>query len=616
MSGLQLLSPLTLLALLPLAGVIILLYLLRLRRRELVVGSTFLWRRTVQDVQANVPFQRLRRNLLLLLQLLALLLLVLALAGPFFLSRRLSGSNVVILLDASASMKATDLPGSRFEEARRQALALGAGLKRDDEVAVIVCGARPRVDLPFSRDRRRLTQVLRAAQPTDCATNVRDGLLLALSLVSRRREADLYLFSDGGFAALPSLNVPARLHFICLGKRNENVGLLAFEASRLPGRNNHQLFVRLRNFSPQPRQPVLSLYREDQLLRVERLTLQPQADYTATYEARLDKPGLLRAEIEVADDLAADNVAYAVPETGDMLSVLLVSPGNLFLEQGLLVMPGVSLYQAANLSATELAGAVARYDVVILDRKPPAALPDRGGLLLLGTASSAALPATTALAQPRITEWERTHPTLLHVDLGAVQIARAAAFAASATWRPIARDGEAGVLLAGDTGRRRLLACGFDLLDTDWPLRVSFPIFLGNAVQWLAEAGGHSRLRTMRTGQVLRVTAPPGVSQVTLTRPGGRRERLDATHGEVTIADTGKCGVYALQAGEKTRRWAADLRDPAESDLTPQPDLKLGETRIVSGTEAPRQERHLWPWLALLALGLLLVEWHLYHRRY
>ncbi|MCC6805355.1 MAG: BatA domain-containing protein, partial [Anaerolineae bacterium] len=88
---------------------IILLYMLRLRHREVTVSSTYLWQQLLHDKEANTPWQRLRRNLLLLLQLIILALLVLALARPFVIVPAVSAGQIAVLLDASASMNATDV---------------------------------------------------------------------------------------------------------------------------------------------------------------------------------------------------------------------------------------------------------------------------------------------------------------------------------------------------------------------------------------------------------------------------------------------------------------------------------------------------------------------------
>src|SRR3990167_336690 len=115
------------LSLAALAVPILILYMLKLRRREQEVSSTFLWRMVIRDREANSPWQKLRRNLLLLLQLLLLALLVVALARPFIPVQVVASGQVTVLLDASASMNATDVSPSRFESAK----AIARGLAND-----------------------------------------------------------------------------------------------------------------------------------------------------------------------------------------------------------------------------------------------------------------------------------------------------------------------------------------------------------------------------------------------------------------------------------------------------------------------------------------------------
>ena len=100
---------------------LLLLYFLKLKRRESVVSSTLLWKRAVQDLQVNAPFQKLRRNVLLLLQLLALIAMLVALAGPMLALSKGPGQRYVVLIDRSASMNATDVTPNRLAEAKKQA---------------------------------------------------------------------------------------------------------------------------------------------------------------------------------------------------------------------------------------------------------------------------------------------------------------------------------------------------------------------------------------------------------------------------------------------------------------------------------------------------------------
>jgi Ca-activated chloride channel family protein len=82
---------------------LIILYFLKLRRRDVEISTTLLWKKTIQDIQANAPFQRLRRNILLLLQLIVLAGIIAAVAQPQMHGDISAGKQRVILIDRSAS---------------------------------------------------------------------------------------------------------------------------------------------------------------------------------------------------------------------------------------------------------------------------------------------------------------------------------------------------------------------------------------------------------------------------------------------------------------------------------------------------------------------------------
>jgi hypothetical protein len=608
----QLLAPTVFIALIPLAAIIILLYLLKLRRVPVEIASTFLWRQALQDVQANVPFQKLKRNLLLLLQLLALTAIVAGLAAPYVLAERLGGRNTVIVVDASGSMRATDVEGSRFEQARIWARRIITSMGRNDEIAIIVSEARSHVAAPFTGDQRKLLQTVAALQPTDCQTNIKDGLLLAMSLAAKRPNAQVYVVSDGAFEALPDVSGSSNVRFLKVGERNDNVAILAFEASRPAGAEEHQLFLRIRNFSMTVQSGLLTLHHDDDIIDAEQISLKPGEDKVQAFSLLLHETGMLRAEIEIEDDLATDNVAYAFAETKGKVSVLLVTPGNLFLEQALLILPEVSVDRTELLDADTAATIADDYDLVVFDRvDPPTDMPAMSMMVIREGGAGA-----DRLQSPEISRWENTHPVLAHVNLNAVEIASGRAVAREPGTEVLAWSGDAPIIVARDAPGMRRVSFGFNFLDSDLPLRVGFPVLLSNCVEWLAETSTGIGQSAVRPGDPLRFRAPLSVDRVSVTTPAGDRQQVALVDRQAAFTGTDRVGVYVVQAGERRWRAAVDMRSSTESDLTPKDELQLGARRVQGMATPPRVEHHLWPYIILAALLILLGEWYLYHRRY
>jgi Ca-activated chloride channel family protein len=185
------------LALAALLPVIVAMYLLKLRRTEHVVSSTYLWQRMVRDVEANAPWQRLRHNLLLYLQLLFLVLLISALARPFTWAEGRGGQATILVVDTSASMSATDATPTRLEAARAQARQIVDGLADDARVTVIAAGRQARVLLSSSLDRRQAQLAIDRVRPEVGGSDMAAALELASAAAARQPDTEIVVLSDG-----------------------------------------------------------------------------------------------------------------------------------------------------------------------------------------------------------------------------------------------------------------------------------------------------------------------------------------------------------------------------------------------------------------------------------
>ena len=167
--------------------VVVLFYLLKRKRVVKLVSSTLLWQKFLAETQASAPFQKLRKNWLLILQVILLILAVLALTRPFFASKAKPAELRVVILDASASMQASDESPSRFEKARAEALKWVDGLKDNDQMVILQAGANTEVKQSATSEKAALRRALQACVCSDSPTRLVPALRMAESLVRDQR---------------------------------------------------------------------------------------------------------------------------------------------------------------------------------------------------------------------------------------------------------------------------------------------------------------------------------------------------------------------------------------------------------------------------------------------
>jgi hypothetical protein len=217
--------------------------------------------------------------------------------------------------------------------------------------------------------------------------------------------------------------------------------------------------------------------------------------------------------------------------------------------------------------------------------------------------------------QPAILDWSREHPVTAYLDLSTVRLAKARRVEAL-TWGDVVVEAEdTPLVIAGEKGDSRSVFIGFDLGESNLPLRVAFPILVSNLVNWLTARQSGQGLQSVRTGEPVTVQLDGDALRATFEGPGRRRETFDVTQNPLILTDLDRVGTYTLRAGEETHHFAASLLSAAESDLTPRDRLTFGPQRVAAAQKGTTRNREFWRYLALLGLVVLAGEWWLYHRR-
>ena len=603
-----------------LAAPIILLYMLKLRRKQAQVSSTLLWERLLRDQQANAPWQKLKRNLLLFLQLLILAALVLAFARPALQTPAVASGSVVVLLDASASMNATDVSPSRFEAARGIVQTLIDGLSGDSRMTLILVSGTPRALAASETDHAVLKKALSDAAPTQGSADWQSAFALAAGAAHGEQNVTTLVVSDGGLpSGLPSL--PGEVRYVPVGTAADNLAITALALR--PSAKGPELFAEVTNYAANAHAVTLSIYLGEKLIDARQFNLKADASQSLTLDNLSTTPGVYKAHISRPDNNAApdafplDDTAYAVYQASSARRVLLVSTGNLFLEQLLASLPGIQPFRA--LPGKDGAPQIPNepFDLTVLDGVVPAQLPP-GSLLFVNPVSNPLFQVGAPFKDMKNVQ-VRENPLTRFVDWSNVHVLQAKTVQLP-SWADALITTDAGPLVfAGAADNRRVAVVTFDLRESDLPLQVAYPILFSNLINDLVPPGAFDAAQLLRPGDSLSIAPQSGVDQVVVASPSNVAYTLAPGAIGYTFTNTDELGYYAVNFISKDKStaeyFAVNLFDPAESDIRVRPAIQIGRTAVTSAAPEKIGLLELWPWLAGLALLVLLIEWQAYHRR-
>ncbi len=552
-------TPLALLGLL-FIPVVVAMYLLKLRRDEAVVPSTLLWTRLVADVEANAPWQRLRRSLLLLLQLLLVLALALLAGRPFVERPAGLARDLVLVMDTSASMAATDVVPDRMTAAKEVAIEALRDLPTGGKVSVIAADRSARIVVNESSDLARVRQAIEGVAVTTTRGDLGDALELASKLAARSGDAQVLVATDAALATTVTGRVGAPVKVLPVGRERRNQAIVALAVRTSPSAVTRSVFVSIANLDLEAAARRIELWGDDQLLEVRDITLDPQARSDVIIddlrrEVRTVEIRLVGADPTVTtapDQLAVDDRAWAVIPPDRTRLILVVGDGDPYLETALSYLPDVELFgvEPADYGPRTERTDGRPWDLIIFEGYLPAALPQVPVLAIAPPRSSPLGDVTGTLTNPGIVTLGPNEPVLRYVDLSTTHISEAVRLA-TPTWARTIIPGPRGapLLYAGSRDGIPTAVLAFEPRRSDLPLQVAFPILLANLTGELL-GSTTAPLEAVEPGTPVELHIPTGAVGLTVTRPDGlATELVPGTSGAavaVTYAATDLPGVYTV----------------------------------------------------------------------
>ena len=621
-------------------GLVIVAYILKLRRRRFEVPFSKLWQRVLREKETTSLWRRLKRLLSLLVQLVFVGMLLLAALDPRVGEAKATGRNVVLVIDASASMKALDQGPegpARVVRAREEARRILRGLGGADAAMVIQMDGQATALSRFETDTPRLLQAVDRVEASDTPADLGRALSAAADALRGRKHPMIVIVGDGAYpdaAGEPVLWEGDKLalgqidlrgidvRFAGIGQAGRNVGITAFNVRRyLANKLSYEVLLEVQSFSDAAETARVTLYSGDDAIDVKTLTLAPGERRRAIYP---DLGGgdshALRAVLALGggpDAFPLDDTAYALLPERRKQRVLLVSHDNLYLEGALLLDENITVDKLTPEEYPREAAKLPLYDVIVYDGLAPAGPPPASAAVYFDPGPSGGpFEVKRELARPFITDVEKDHPIMRWVTLADVNMDRSSVFATRPDDVVLARSIRDPLIVAGKRDGRKVVAFGFGLDGTDLTLRVAFPVMVVNMLDWFA--GDDAELiTTYKTGKTWAIPLDdPDEHEVSVKGPQGAVEKAPVKEGRARFYGR-QVGVYRVQASERTLELAANLSDPRESNIKPGPKLSLGGRELAGPpTFSPSVSRSIWIWLALGALVLSATEWWTYHRRY
>lgn len=606
---------------------IILLYLLKQKVVNQKISALNLWKEAYENVQASTPWEKFRNNILMYMQIAALLLLILALMSPYITGSGSEYSNVLIIIDNSASMSGLySEDESKLDVAKEQA-ADYVNSNDGTRYTIMTVSNTPELIISGSDDKGRVSDAVNNIETTDIAGSLDQAASMVQSLVAAWKSYKVIAFTD---SSANMQNINCEVVDLSIQGNNGAIQSLSHTVSE---DGTVKVMARVDNYGSNSLNTDVNLYIGDKLYDIQNVTVEAGESSivyfkdiaSGKYNSILaGNTPYLMAELNSKDMLAGDNIVYDILDNGSENKILLVTDKNTFLEKALKISGSQTIDKVQPKDAE--AADIEEYSLVVYDGVLPGELSETGNIIFINPPASDVKKETEGWQKDIFIYGKKSKSSVIRTLKGNVtEYIEDYSFSSldvlgfkTPKWaKAFFETGSklsAGYL--GNYNGRMVAVIGFDLHNTDFPLQTEFPIFMYNLLRETMSARIAEK-SVYNAGEAVSIQKKGKSEKVVVTKSDGTKENYNLEGGTVVFADTIDAGLYSIKEDDGEMYFIVPFPEE-ESDvlketvITSDKNTKTDVNKTLSGSISKKMV--VLPVLALL-LVLLMAEWIVYRKR-
>lgn len=613
---------------------IILLYLLKQKVLNQKISALNLWKEAYENIQASTPWEKFRNNILMYMQIAALVLLIAALMSPYIKGHGSEYSNVLVLIDNSASMSGIySGEETKLDVAKEQAADY---VSSNDGARYTVLSASNTADLLISgsSDKGRVKDAIDNIEATDIAGSLENATSMAQSLVAAWKNYKVIAFTDSS-ANMQNINCEV----VDLSVHGEN-GSIQSLSHTVSEDGTVKVMARVDNYGERKLDTDASLYIGNKIYDVQSVTAEPGESSTVYFKdiaagrynsILAGNTPYLMAELNSKDMLAGDNTVYDILNGEGDEKILLVASKNTFLEKGLKVSGNrtVDKVLPKDLQAAD----TKEYSLVVYDGIIPDSMPEDANIIFINPPVS----QIKNIGDKKVKEEDKWKQDIFiyanksksssvkilkgnvtnYLDGYSFGCLDVTGFK-TPKWAKsfFETDDKLSTGYLGNYNGRMVAVTGFDLHNTDFPLQTEFPVFMYNLLRETMSAKIADKT-IYNAGEAVSIQKKGKAEKAVVIKPGGGKETHSLDEGTAVFTDTLKAGLYNIKEGGDNVYFTVSFPED-ESDvlketvITSDNKITANKSGKLDGVVSKRMV--VMPVLVLLLI-LLMVEWMVYRKR-